>query len=636
MTTPSSPANKWLVVKLADIGDLLLITPALGRLRAAQPAATIHVLTTAHSAPILPDGLVDQVILFDKFAFDRPTDALRPANLKYAVGLARQLRGGDYTHVLILHHLTTRFGALKYAGLALTTGAKKRSGLDNGRGWFLNTTVPDKGFGGQHEVEYWLQVVDQALGQQPQTHYQPGAHPLLVNVTEQDRQWVGAQFPTTINDGPRIVIHTGSGGFSLARRWDSLSFAQVADALHEQLNAQIILVGGPDDNAAEVQQTMHHDPISVVGQTSLSQLSALLAACDLFIGADSGVMHLAAAAGTNMITLFGPSNAPAWRPWSTQATVLRSSPSCSPCSYVMSTVGQRDGCPARTCMRLLTPQTVIETAHAVLNKQPASAPPIEPAPPVNTPPPLYILGVPLHPITWDDLHTLLKTWIAGTTAQQICTANPEFVMVAQQDVHFYTLLNRVALCVADGQGLLWAANHLKTSLPDRITGSDGVPLMAQWAAEEGWRIFLLGAAKGVAEQAATTLQERYPGLQIAGTYAGSPDPAEEDALVAMINESNANLLFVAYGAPKQDKWIARNLPRLNVQVATGVGGALDFIVGVQKRAPKSWQRFGLEWLYRLLQEPWRWKRMLRLPRFVLAVLRRGSRGPVHFVGPKRK
>ena len=121
-------------------------------------------------------------------------------------------------------------------------------------------------------------------------------------------------------------------------------------------------------------------------------------------------------------------------------------------------------------------------------------------------------------------------------------------------------------------------------------------------------------------------------MHIAGTYAGSPAADEEDDIVALVNASGADILFVAYGAPNQDKWIARNLPRLNVRVAMGVGGSLDFIAGVTKRAPVWMRSAGIEWLHRLIRQPWRVRRMLRLPLFVLSVLRRGSRGPRAFVG----
>ncbi len=633
MAKTATRSTKLLVVKLADIGDLLLITPALTRLRQALPDATIHVLTTAHSIPVLAEtGLIETLIPFDKFAFDRPLDALRPGNIRAALALARQLRRENYDAVLILHHLTTPFGALKHAMLALSTGAPHRAGLDNGRGWFLNVTVPDGGFGMVHEAAYWLRVVEAMLGEHTESRFTPDDYPLRAGITDADRTWASGALPPH-SDGPRIAIHTGSGGYSLARRWSPEAFAHAADTLHKQLNAQIVIVGGPDDDAGRAISAMQHRPVDLVGRTTLGQLAAALATCDLFIGADSGVMHLATAAGTRVVAIFGPSNADAWGPWAPadRAVIVRSAPLCSPCSYVLHTVGQREGCPARTCMKLITPEHVVAAAKQLLNGEHPTIAPVLTADTSRSRP--RILGIPLDPITWDDLRNILSNWMTDDRPRQICTVNPEFVMVAQRDIHFYNILNRADLCAADGIGLLWAAQRQGTRLPDRITGSDGLPRIAAWAAEAGWRLFLLGAAEGVAAKAAELLRARHPGLQIVGVHAGSPAAEEEDDIVAMINQSGADILFVAYGAPRQDKWIARNLPRLNVKVAMGVGGAIDFVAGVQRRAPAGWQRLGLEWLYRLIQEPWRWRRMLRLPRFVLVVLRRGPRGPAAFVGP---
>jgi N-acetylglucosaminyldiphosphoundecaprenol N-acetyl-beta-D-mannosaminyltransferase len=170
--------------------------------------------------------------------------------------------------------------------------------------------------------------------------------------------------------------------------------------------------------------------------------------------------------------------------------------------------------------------------------------------------------------------------------------------------------------------LLYAARRFGRALPERVAGSDLVYRLAERSARHGWRLFLLGAAPGVAEQAAAALRRRYPGLIIAGVYAGSPSPAENDAIVGRINASLADLLYVAYGAPEQDKWIARNRSALKtVRLALGVGGALDFIAGRARRAPRWLQRLHLEWFYRLLREPWRWRRMLALPHFVWRVLR---------------
>lgn len=236
-------------------------------------------------------------------------------------------------------------------------------------------------------------------------------------------------------------------------------------------------------------------------------------------------------------------------------------------------------------------------------------------------PDLHILGVPLHAATFTSLLQNIAEWIAqGDRLHQVCTVSPEFVMIAQDDPAFMRVLQSADLCVADGVGLLLAARYLGHRLPERVTGSDGVPLIAARAAEAGWRLYLLGAASGIAEQAAQRLIAQYPGLQIAGTYAGSPDPAEQDTIVARVNASRADILLVAYGAPRQDLWIARNRAHLDVRVAIGVGGTFDFIAGVVPRAPGWMRRAGLEWLYRLYRQPWRWRRMLRLPRFVWAVL----------------
>jgi len=209
--------------------------------------------------------------------------------------------------------------------------------------------------------------------------------------------------------------------------------------------------------------------------------------------------------------------------------------------------------------------------------------------------------------------------------QQVVTVNTEFVMAAQHDSDFRQAINGAALVVADGIGIVWATYLGKTPVPERITGTDTVEALAKRCAAAGYRMYLLGAAPGVAEQAAARLQAIAPGLIIAGTYAGSPALEEEDAILERVGVADADVLCVAYGAPAQDLWIARNMARLPVAVAMGVGGAFDFLSGRQRRAPRILQRVGLEWLYRLYREPWRWKRMLAIPRFMLYVLVKGRK-----------
>ncbi len=611
---------RLLIVKLADIGDLLVATPALAALRARCPDAQIDLLTTSHSAPVIQGtGLVDVILTFDKFAYDRPRDMLRPANLARAMGLGMLLRLRRYDAVLIFHHLTTCFGTLKYAALAWAAGASVRLGLDNGRGRWVGLTdaVPDEGFGARHEVQYWLDVAG-LLGADPND----AGTSLRAAVRDRDDAWaehVLEQHPAG-EAGPLAVIHPGSGGYSMARRWDPASFAAVADALYASRRARVVLVGREGDNVEAVRARVTAPVLDVSAKTTLGQLCALLGYADVFIGADSGVMHLAAAAGAPVVAVFGPTNHRAWGPWApgVSCRVVRSAPLCSPCAYVEGHVGLREGCLARTCMRMVTPEDVLRAVDAVWQEE-ASALPVQ-APPEKQGT-VNILGVPVSDVTFDEMLDQIGMWLETPgPPRQIATANPEFVMIAQDDVNFSHILHRAHLVIPDGVGLLWAARRLGHPLRERVTGSDGVPRIAARAAEEGWRLFFLGAAPGVAERAAEVLRARHPGLQVAGTCAGSPAPEEEKALVTRIRASDADILFVAYGAPAQDKWIARNLPRLGVGVAIGVGGALDFVAGVTRRAPVWVQRLGLEWLHRLVREPWRWRRQMRLPRFVWAVL----------------
>lgn len=236
-----------------------------------------------------------------------------------------------------------------------------------------------------------------------------------------------------------------------------------------------------------------------------------------------------------------------------------------------------------------------------------------------------ILGVRVDALTYANLRDRIGEFVAARGPHQICTVNPEFVMEARGNPAFRSVLENADLCLADGIGLLWAARRAGQPLPERVTGSDGVPRIAAWAAEQGWRIFFLGAGPGIAQAAADRLTARFPGLQVAGAYGGSPADADAAEIIRRVRDARPDILFVAYGAPRQDLWIAKHGAAVQTPVMMGVGGSLDFIVGVQKRAPLFWQRLGLEWLYRLITQPWRWRRQLALPRFVWAVLRSSER-----------
>jgi N-acetylglucosaminyldiphosphoundecaprenol N-acetyl-beta-D-mannosaminyltransferase len=253
-------------------------------------------------------------------------------------------------------------------------------------------------------------------------------------------------------------------------------------------------------------------------------------------------------------------------------------------------------------------------------------------PPQNSPESVYVLGVRVDRISQQKALDRVEQMIArrrgsGNTlpCQQVVTVNPEFVMAAQRNKDFRIAINSAALVLADGIGVVWATRYLGRSTPERVTGSDMLPQLARLCAASGYRLYLLGAAAGIAEAAGARLQELAPGLEIAGTYAGSPAPEEEDEIIERVRMAQADILCVAYGAPAQDLWIWRNLARLPAAVAMGVGGAYDFLSGRQRRAPALMRRMGLEWLYRLYREPWRWRRMLALPRFAVGVVLRGRK-----------
>jgi N-acetylglucosaminyldiphosphoundecaprenol N-acetyl-beta-D-mannosaminyltransferase len=231
-----------------------------------------------------------------------------------------------------------------------------------------------------------------------------------------------------------------------------------------------------------------------------------------------------------------------------------------------------------------------------------------------------ILGIRIHNVTMNETIARLEHMSLSGGSHHLATVNPEFVILAQRDAAFRNILNSVSLSLPDGIGILLASRILGVPMQERVAGVDVISRFAEVAGKKNLRIFLLGAAPGVAEEAARVLESRNSGLKIAGTYAGSPDPREDETIRGLIRAAKPHVVLVAYGAPKQEFWIARNLAHLDVPVAIGVGGSFDFIAGVTARAPLWMQSAGLEWLHRLVHHPSRWRRMLALPRFAGYVL----------------
>jgi N-acetylglucosaminyldiphosphoundecaprenol N-acetyl-beta-D-mannosaminyltransferase len=205
----------------------------------------------------------------------------------------------------------------------------------------------------------------------------------------------------------------------------------------------------------------------------------------------------------------------------------------------------------------------------------------------------------------------------------IATVNPEFIMRAHREREFARVLESADLCLADGTGVVWAARRQGCAMTGPVPGVDLVPPLAAMCARRGFRLFLLGAAPGVADELASKLRTEHPRLEVAA-HPGSPDPSLDDETLRLIRAHQTQVLLVAFGAPKQELWIDRMKERLGVAAAIGVGGAYDYLTGHVPRAPLWMRRAGLEWLHRLILQPWRIRRMAVLPAYAFQVLSGGK------------
>ncbi len=254
---------------------------------------------------------------------------------------------------------------------------------------------------------------------------------------------------------------------------------------------------------------------------------------------------------------------------------------------------------------------------------------------------VWILGVPVDDVTLGEAVDRIIGWVAGGDGRlwRVVTVNPEFIVAARRDAGFRDVLARADLSTPDGVGVILAARLLGRPLRGRVTGVDLVEGLAA-RGDPRLRLFLLGAGPGIAERAAGALTRRYPGCVVAGTWAGSPRAEDAPEALRRIGAAGANVLLVAYGAPAQDQWIARHgtdLARCGIVVGIGIGGTLDYLAGAVPRAPRLARRLGLEWLYRLARQPWRWRRQLALPWFVaLVVLERLRRGRAETISISRE
>lgn len=231
-----------------------------------------------------------------------------------------------------------------------------------------------------------------------------------------------------------------------------------------------------------------------------------------------------------------------------------------------------------------------------------------------------ILGVPFSTRGFGETVIYMVERIESGQKTHVVTANPEIVMMAREQQGFRSIVEQ-AYVVPDGIGIVYAAKWTNQPIHERVTGVELVEALMAEAEKHEWRVYLLGAAPDVIEQAARNLAARYPKARLVGYHDGYFQKDKEEQIVQEIAEAEPHLLFVALGAPRQEHWMAQYRERLNASLMMGVGGSFDVISGKVKRAPEIWQKLHLEWFYRLASEPSRWKRQLAIPRFVVTVLK---------------
>lgn len=231
-----------------------------------------------------------------------------------------------------------------------------------------------------------------------------------------------------------------------------------------------------------------------------------------------------------------------------------------------------------------------------------------------------ILGVPLDSVTMQQAVDITLSFLKEDRNHAVYTPNSEIIMAAHRDEQLKNILKNSDMTVADGAGVILASKILKLGLPEKVSGIDLVRNLFKISPENNISYFFFGSKPGIAEAAGEKIRSTYGNIDIKGYRNGYFSEADEAEIVEQVNASGADVLLVALGAPKQEKWIDKHKSELKVKVCIGIGGSLDVFAGTVKLAPEFYRKHGLEWFYRLCKEPWRYKRMLDLPRFILRIL----------------
>lgn len=229
-----------------------------------------------------------------------------------------------------------------------------------------------------------------------------------------------------------------------------------------------------------------------------------------------------------------------------------------------------------------------------------------------------ILGVDVSPLSYEDLKKNIEKDIENNKKSFIVAINPEKILKARKDEKLKELLNNATYEIPDGIGVIYASKLKKGNIKTRITGIDSMEMLCKLSEEKKYKIFMYGAKEETIKKAKENLEIKFPNIQIVGTINGYEK--DNDKIISSINKSKADIVFVALGSPKQEYWITENMDKVSAKIFQGVGGSFDVFSGNIKRAPKWMQKIGLEWLYRLIKEPKRIFRQIKLVKFLWLAL----------------
>ena len=232
---------------------------------------------------------------------------------------------------------------------------------------------------------------------------------------------------------------------------------------------------------------------------------------------------------------------------------------------------------------------------------------------------IRILGTKINLLSMNQVLQEITLWCQGNDKHYICTADAYMLYLAFEDQNLQNIINNASIVTPDSSGVMLASKICKTPIKYKVSGCELAENLCKYSADNNLRIFFLGGKEGVALEAAKQMKAKYKKMTVAGFYHGYFSEEENSHIIDMINDSDANVLLVAFGIPKQETWISENIDKLNINVAIGVGGTFDVMSGNLERAPKFYQKTNLEWLYRYIQDPKKSYKLKILPKFIINV-----------------